>query len=66
MEFVRKFNKIRMDQMSYHSAIKNHVAEPINYPKVQGPMENKCQVIFANQINFMVLELTKEMVEIKK
>lgn len=57
---------IKVGQMSDVSKIKPHVKEPMNYPKVQGPMENKCQVIFANQINFMVLELTKEMVEIKK
>lgn len=57
---------VKVDEMSKVSAIKNHVAEPLNYPKVQAGYENLSQVIFATQINDMFADLTKKMVELKK
>lgn len=57
---------VKVDEMSKVSAIKNHVKEPLNYPKVQAGYENLSQVIFATQINDMFADLTKKMVELKK
>jgi hypothetical protein len=57
---------VEVDKMSKISAIKSHVKEPLNYPKVQAGYENLSQVIFATQINDMMADLTKKMVELKK
>lgn len=62
----RYIKGIKTNKMSLQSAIKPHVKEPLDVPKVQGPMEIECQIIFAGQTNAMLKDLIDKMVEIKK
>lgn len=57
---------VKVDEMSKKTAIKPHVKEPLNYPKVQSGYEGVSQKIFAEQVNYMFMDLTTEMVKIKK
>lgn len=62
----RYLKGIKVGKMSNKSAIKPHVREPFDVPKVQEPLEIECQVIFAGQTNAMLKDLIDQMVKIKK
>jgi hypothetical protein len=42
------------------------VKDPIRYPVIIVPVENKMKILFDLDLNVMVGDLTKEMVKIKK
>lgn len=41
----------------------HHHVDPMRYPKVQEGYEGMAQVIFSTQINNMLMDLTKKMVQ---
>ena len=43
----------------------HHHVDPMRHPKVQEGYEGMAQVIFSTQINNMLMDLTKKMVEQK-
>lgn len=43
----------------------HHHVDPMRYPKVQEGYEGMVQVIFSTQINNMLMDLTKKIVEQK-
>ena len=47
-------------------ANKRKVKDPARYPNIIIPQENKMKVLFDLDLNMMVGDLTKEMVNIKK
>lgn len=57
--------KNSIEKISLVSNIKHKTKDPIRYPKVQCGYEKATQVIFAAQMNNMILDLTKEMIKIK-
>lgn len=57
---------IKTNRMPYTSNIKTHVKDPVRYPNVQGGYEKLSQVIFAVQVDNMLQDLVKEMVDISK
>lgn len=65
MDF-RYIKGVKVDKMSSKSAIRPHVKEPLDVPKVQAPMEAECQIIFAGQTNAMLKDLIDKIVEIKR
>lgn len=60
---VRYVKNIKVEKMPLVSNIHHHV--PMRYPKVQEGYEGMAQVIFSTQINNMLMDLTKKMVEQK-
>lgn len=61
---VRYVKNIKVEKMPLVSSIHHHV-DPMRYPKVQEGYEGMAQVVFSTQINNMLMDLTKKMVEQK-
>lgn len=63
---LRYIKSVKVNQTPKRSLINHHVGEPMEYPKVQEGYEGKASAIFSTQVNKLLLDLTKEMVQLKK
>lgn len=60
--------KIKAPQMRvlYQTKKNPQVKDPVRFPKVINPLENEFKKSFAIEMNKMLVDLTKKMVELKK
>lgn len=58
--------RIGVPKLEKESNITHRVSDPIRYPKVQCGYEGLAQVIFSTQVNNMMDDLAKEMLNISK
>lgn len=58
--------RIGVPKLEKESNIVHRVSDPIRYPKVQCGYEGLAQVIFSTQVNNMMDDLAKEMLNISK
>lgn len=63
---VKYLKGIDIAKMKKTSDIVHKVKDPIRYPKVQCGYEGLSQVIFTTQVNNMMKDLTKEILDIAK
>lgn len=58
--------RIGVPKLEKESNIVHRVSDPIRFPKVQCGYEGLAQVVFSTQVNNMMNDLAKEMINILK